>query len=185
MKTILGFSIACALLLVATDITRHQAAAGPLDLFKSEGKKNDEWFATNRQNITGQFTKLAYLTVTNNGTQSEQLEALSGWVENRSDQQISAVVFDVIVSQSGTGLEALRERVWLGVTVFKTEKATFTNAQELPSSQSSQIWECLRRNTNYTWRGEIVTAIPQSRVDEKLLSLNDYYKARSIWCRTK
>jgi hypothetical protein len=120
--------------------------------------------------------------VTNNGVQPEQLEALSGWVENKSDQQISAVVFDVIVSQPGTGLEALRERVWLGGTVFKTEKASFTNAQDLPSSQ---IWECLRRNTNYIWSGEIVTAVPQARANEKLLELIDYYKIKSIWCRTK
>ena len=182
MKTILTLFAACALVLFTADITRPKAEAGILDVFKSVGTKNNEWFAANRQNITGQFTNLGHITVTNYNGQSEQLEALSGWVENKSDQQISAVVFDIIVSQPGTGLEALRERVWLGETVFKTEKANFTIAHEAISA--SQIMECLNRNTNYQWSGEIVTAIPQSLADDPF-TLQKYYKVNSIWCRTK
>ena len=145
---------------------------------KIPGYKNESWFGKNKVNITFSASKFSQGTILDDSKKQVPCLVLNGEVENKSDDKIRTLIVDVIVKNKANNLEALRERIAIRLSVFKSEKATFAAKEDL---RSSEIEKCFQRIKNVEWYVELVAAIPEKYWDDENLICEGYYKIKSEW----
>jgi len=163
-----------------------QGQLGPELRAKIPGLKNDAWFKRNKDKVKFELTK--WDSRNDEKRVSGVALLLHCRIENSSDEKLIGVIIEVAIINEETKKEALREKIWLELPVFRTEKRDAV-VVELASSwgitettkDESEIWECFKRIKEKSYTYSVVTVIPESMSDSEYSIALYYYKAKSTW----
>lgn len=150
---------------------------------KSIGKLVDRWYSENKSKVGFDLQWYGSFPVTNSALDVTIESGFAGSITNNSDDQIRAVVAELIIENSATGKEAIRERAWFTIPAFKTEVSDFKAVEG--GVLGSEFPECRKRlGTNAVWGSRVVAIVPKALNDEDTdITLLRYYNVKSGWVK--
>ncbi|MBI2517984.1 MAG: hypothetical protein HYV95_13860 [Opitutae bacterium] len=162
-------------------------------------RRINSWNSDNKSKVTIDLQRSGIFKAKLAGESEESaLLALTGKITNHSDDTVSSIVVDYIVSNKKTNTEVVRLRLALAVDVYKTATIQFKNAFKTRSyawengqvvgvpytsnKDKAVVLETVKAaveqlGDDYQWSYEFVAAMPQAIVSAKG---DDAYRAMNV-----